>query len=400
MELGSFLAPVVAFGLLSSASAGGGLVNVLSLHEGALPVIVPPAYQGWPAEHLLDESPSTGWACESGATRTNVFVFELVAAASVERFEFDAASVDEAGAGAGRVIVEVSTASASSGFTKVLDAVLKAGADGQAFPIAPCPARWIRLTIVDNHGNDDWTELFSFRAFAQRPSLTPIGDISGTYDTDYADFHIRQTGSSLRGCYAYNDGLLDGSIEGRIMKLTWREGARDGLAVMVFAPDGSTFRGFWWDRGQERAGIGGRWDGRKKSTAVGGCRHWLGSLEAELHEGLGKEGRARLYGILFDLDSAVIRTQSLASLDEVVRVLRAEPSWKLAVEGHTDSLGSESHNQVLSERRAAAVKAYLATQGIEESRLRTVGFGESRPLADNGTELGRAANRRVELVRE
>lgn len=400
MKHPGILLSITSIGLLTWSSAGAQPVNLLSLHEGALPIVMPPAYGGWPAENLLDESPFTGWACESGRIRDNVFVYELPSTASVERFEFDNASVDEEGAGARTVAVEVSSTSAAEGFTKVLAATLAASADEQVFPITPAPARWIRLTIADNHGNEEWTELFSFRAFGPRPQMAPIGDISGTYDTDYADFHIRQTGTSLLGCYAQNDGLLDGTIEGRVMKLTWRESESDGPAVMVFAPDGESFRGFWWHRGQEIGGPGGSWDGKKKADTVGGCPHWSGSLKAELHEGLEAEGRVRLYGILFDVDSATIREQSLPILEEVVQMLRAEPSWRLVIEGHTDAVGSESHNEALSQNRAESVRAYLVAQGIEDTRLRAVGFGESRPIADNATELSRAQNRRVELAKE
>ena len=89
-------------------------------------------------------------------------------------------------------------------------------------------------------------------------------------------------------------------------------------------------------------------------------------------------GRARLYGILFDTDSAHLRPESLPTLDEVVRLLSGEPSWFLVIEGHTDSTGAHELN----------------------ASLTTAGFGQSKPVADNGTELGRAQNRRVELVKK
>jgi hypothetical protein len=72
-------------------------VNLLSLQEGTFPVVVPASYGGWPAEALLDESPTSGWACESEKLKNNVFVFEMVSPAAIERFEFDNASVDEDG---------------------------------------------------------------------------------------------------------------------------------------------------------------------------------------------------------------------------------------------------------------------------------------------------------------
>jgi len=80
-------------------------------------------------------------------------------------------------------------------------------------------------------------------------------------------------------------------------------------------------------------------------------------------------------------------------------LLAAETAWKLTIEGHTDSSGAAAHNQALSEQRAASVKAYLVSQGVDAARLSTAGFGSSHPVADNASELGRAQNRRVELVK-
>lgn len=87
-------------------------------------------------------------------------------------------------------------------------------------------------------------------------------------------------------------------------------------------------------------------------------------------------------------------------LDELLKTLQAEPDWRLTIEGHTDSTGGDAHNQTLSAMRAAAVKEALVGRGVSGERLQTAGFGASRPVADNGTELGRARNRRVELVRD
>lgn len=111
-------------------------------------------------------------------------------------------------------------------------------------------------------------------------------------------------------------------------------------------------------------------------------------------------GHARLYGVHFDGDSAVIRPDSRPVLEEVVAVLAAQRGLKPSVEGHTDSTGSDANNLTLSQQRAAAVVAYLSERGVDPARLRPAGFGADRPVADNTTEIGRARNRRVELVRE
>ena len=84
---------------------------------------------------------------------------------------------------------------------------------------------------------------------------------------------------------------------------------------------------------------------------------------------------------------------------EVVKLLQASPALRLGVEGYTDNAGTPAHNQQLSEARAREVVRTITAQDIAADRLQAAGFGQSRPLADNATEAGRAKNRRVELVK-
>lgn len=79
-------------------------------------------------------------------------------------------------------------------------------------------------------------------------------------------------------------------------------------------------------------------------------------------------------------------------------MLRSEKAMQLIIEGHTDSDGQTSHNQILSLKRAESVKVFLVSAGISSSRLSTTGYGESKPVAPNSTATGKAQNRRVELV--
>ena len=104
----------------------------------------------------------------------------------------------------------------------------------------------------------------------------------------------------------------------------------------------------------------------------------------------------------FDYDKATIKAEFRPVLDEAAQTLQDNPDINVRIEGHTDSIGSESYNQALSERRAQAVKAYLVSRGIAASRLSTEGKGESEPIADNtrngrDNPEGRAMNRRAEL---
>lgn len=114
---------------------------------------------------------------------------------------------------------------------------------------------------------------------------------------------------------------------------------------------------------------------------------------------LRKVGKVELNGIYFDVDRATVRADSGPVLDEIVRMLEANRDMALYVDGHTDSQGADDYNLDLSRRRAAAVVAALTgDRGIDPGRLQARGFGESKPVASNETERGRARNRRVELV--
>ncbi|MEW6132696.1 MAG: OmpA family protein [Pseudomonadota bacterium] len=105
-----------------------------------------------------------------------------------------------------------------------------------------------------------------------------------------------------------------------------------------------------------------------------------------------------LEDVNFDYDKATLRADAVARLDQAAEALRQWGNTKVEVAGHTDSMGSDEYNMRLSEQRANAVRDYLVGKGIEADRLTAKGYGESQPLADNGTEEGRARNRRVELV--
>ncbi|MCL2297558.1 MAG: OmpA family protein [Proteobacteria bacterium] len=116
-----------------------------------------------------------------------------------------------------------------------------------------------------------------------------------------------------------------------------------------------------------------------------------------LHK-LEKEGHIALY-INFDTGKATIKPESKDIVDEVVTALKAKPKLKVKLEGHTDNVGSAADNKKLSDARAKAVMDAIVVKGIDKSRLSAEGFGLEKPIADNGTEAGRAKNRRVELVK-
>jgi OOP family OmpA-OmpF porin len=129
---------------------------------------------------------------------------------------------------------------------------------------------------------------------------------------------------------------------------------------------------------------------------VGDCRKPRPG-EAVDARGCALDKRFVLRGVKFEFDSDRLTAPAKVILTDVAQTLSAYPEIKLDVEGHTDSLGTDSYNLGLSERRANAVIRYLDTQGVKTQRLKAVGYGESVPIDTNDTEAGRDNNRRVEF---
>jgi len=118
----------------------------------------------------------------------------------------------------------------------------------------------------------------------------------------------------------------------------------------------------------------------------------------EMKRELDAKGHVALY-INFDFDKADIKPESQPIIDEIVKLLRTAPTLDLTVEGHTDNVGKPDYNKGLSDARAKSVVTALTAQGVSPGRLRAVGYGQDKPIADNSTDDGRATNRRVELVK-
>jgi OmpA-OmpF porin, OOP family len=119
----------------------------------------------------------------------------------------------------------------------------------------------------------------------------------------------------------------------------------------------------------------------------------------DIRSALETDGRIITHGILFDTGKATLKPESLPTLKKILTLLNDDPGLRFSIEGHTDNQGGKGINQPLSENRAATVMNWLEDKGIDGSRLKSAGFGDSRPIDSNKSAEGRANNRRVEFVR-
>ncbi|MBO6083120.1 MAG: OmpA family protein, partial [Bacteroidales bacterium] len=119
-----------------------------------------------------------------------------------------------------------------------------------------------------------------------------------------------------------------------------------------------------------------------------------------LYDRLASEGKIVTYAITFDTGKATIKPESTGEINRITKILQDDPSIKFEVQGHCDNTGSDAVNDPLSQSRAEAIVAALVGNGISADRLTAVGKGSHEPVADNGTDEGRAKNRRVEFVRK
>lgn len=185
------------------------------------------------------------------------------------------------------------------------------------------------------------------------------------------------------------------------------DSANTARGATIGAGAGAVLGGVASSRGDRTKGV---LIGAAVGATVGGLiGHQMDKQEAELRRDMAGTGvevvregdTIRLQApenITFDTNRADIRPQFQPVLEQLAQSIRQYPGTVVQVEGHTDATGAAAYNQTLSENRAASVRSYLIQRGVEANRLIAVGYGMTRPIADNNTAAGRAQNRRVEIL--
>ncbi len=383
--------------------------NLLSLTSGAYLVRQPEndrAFDHNPINLIFD---GMMWRSPEQQVTNQVFVIETPAVTTLTTIGFDTNHLFYTPAENARsLVLEASNTSSEDGFQPILETALAAEPAIVSFPVtAKVPARWFRLTIKDNHGATAAMSLKRIFGYGSQEIAAIPANVTGTYrfvdattgkvDADKdSDIFLKQDASTVVGCWRAT-GTFAGGLAGTVGTVEWKHpdlGTNGGL--MVFA---SLDRVVFW-----RLNKSDFWafeTFQRVSPKIETCGDGSTLDRADdLAKDLADTGRAVVYGINFDFNSDKLRPESMVILDKIVKILDENPDWKLAIEGHTDNIGGAPYNQALSEKRARAVVTYLTKAKVSAERLASTGVGLASPIAMNDTDIGRARNRRVELVKQ
>jgi OOP family OmpA-OmpF porin len=375
-------------------------VDYLTFAQGAVPVAIGGAGARFGAsfEHavrIIDGNAQGFTVVNQAPPDTDTeFTYELPALTTFDRFAVPNIQETPAPSQTFTRLVEVhgSGTSATSGFvllaTATLDTHKTRGLVTELALKAKTPVRWVKLRLAGGIVSSQPRMSLEFSEIignGTQAAVQPVQHFTGAWRTMARRLRLTQRGTLVSGCYD-RTGDLAGTVTGTILRATGvdRFDTTPSTFILSIAADGSV-RGV---RSDNRAPV-------VYYTAAVAAPDTPMECGQPAPPALGCG--SIIHGITFDFDSDLVRPDSADVLAELHRGLAADRSSRIAIEGHTSGEGTDAYNLRLSERRAQAVVADLVRRGLAAGRLAAAGLGESRPIASNADENGRAMNRRVEV---
>ncbi|MGE0763122.1 MAG: OmpA family protein [Bdellovibrionales bacterium] len=233
---------------------------------------------------------------------------------------------------------------------------------------------------------DQWIASAAVSYLLESYDIKLIGELFGAFPAEKSEFASDRELSSLE--------ILGGMKMDVTPSLAWHAGAGTEVIHGTSAPDWRVYTGLNWVVGPLFA--------KPKELIVRVDKAQLDAVVAQDGDPFAGKPQAEeafiARDVLFEFDSDALAPQFLQSLKRLADYLKRPPGFKeLVIEGHTDSVGSSEYNEKLSHRRAGSVRKAMIEFGVSPDKVKSVGYGESRPIADNGNYQGRAQNRRVEF---
>ncbi|HEY9719271.1 MAG TPA: discoidin domain-containing protein [Trichormus sp.] len=256
---------IMLSGALSAASAAD-RENLLNIQNGAVLLTYSSQYDNhYSAFAAFDDDPKSTWCSMRLAAKNQSFVLELPHTYRLDKIKVDNSSTQESSyPGISAKVIELwgSTTSEQSGFTKLASIQAAKHAVSAATIGSNAQARWLKIVLVSNWGNHDYTEVSDIFL-----SGTPLGkkpaqlNFTGSFVTNWGCLKFNQVGSNVSGCYPYADGKFTGTVDGNVVRFDWSQpGGNSGTATMSVNHDGSFIDGFYRQRGTDSLV---RWYGKR-----------------------------------------------------------------------------------------------------------------------------------------
>jgi len=345
-------------------------------------------------EYFIDGDEEFAWGI-SNTILPYSFVYELPITAEISSINFFNSPFSDVGAEATTKEIKIEGAMENTSYIKIGNFIIEKGAKEEEFELEPFKTKYLRFTIISNHGHPTKTTLKEIEVKGRFLQKVLDIDISGEWSNFRGKtFSVYQKGPIVWGCYGTSTTGFEGAFDGENLNFRWREKEISGIATGRVNAAGNKLAGIYLPDEFTKFILPGRglyWKAIKvSSTPVLKCEG--NTFEDEFKQ----TGKVITYSIIFETNSYVVKKSSFMIIKKIASLLKENSNLKINLEGHTDSTGTKEYNKTLSLKRAESVKKILVEMlNIKDDRIQCIGYGDEKPIADNSTEGGRRLNRRV-----